>query len=276
MKKRSFVRAASLAALAAVGGCFATRSDVRVVQTDLATLRTEMVRSDAQLRTDLAAASSLIKTASDSIERMSARTVSIQGDVRGESRAIREQLLQIQTLLGQSQANINRIRAEMEARTNAMPVAPPPSYPPGAVGTSGPPVNDTTVVPVQVGPNQLYTNARDHLQRGSNSTARMLFQQLLREYPGYDQAADAQYFIASSYESEKNYAAADAAYAAVVQTYPSHARAPTALYKRALLFNEQKNTREAINLLEQVISRYPQSTEAQLATDRLKTIRPGF
>ncbi len=273
MSKRSIVRVASLAVLTAVGGCFATRSDVRVVQTDLATLRTEMVRSDAQLRSDLAAASALIKTASDSIDRLSARTASIQGDVRGESRAIREQLLQIQTLLGQSQANISRIRAEMEARTNAMPVAPPPTFPPG---TSIPLVRDTSVVPVQVGPNQLYTNGRDQLQRGSNSTARMLFQQLLRDYPGYDQAADAQYYIADSYEREKNYPAADAAYAAVVQTYPSHSKAPTALYKRALLFNEQKNTREAINLLEQVISRYPQSTEAQLSADRLKTIRPGF
>src|SRR5687768_4324490 len=132
---RRLSRIASLGALAALAGCFATRNDVRVVQTDVASLRMEMVRNDAQIRSDLAATTALLRAATDSVMQLSARTVSIQGDVRGETRNIREQLLAIQQLLGQSQATINRLRADIE-RSTAAPPAPvvPPVGIPGATG----------------------------------------------------------------------------------------------------------------------------------------------
>ena len=269
------VRLCSLTILVAAGGCFATRSDVRVVQTDVASLRMEMVRSDAGMRADLTAATALLRAATDSLVKVSARTVSIQGDVRGETRSIREQLLQIQTLLGQSQANINRIRAEMEARNNAAPASGiPPTNIPASSGSTGRPIGavpGADSASVQgAGPNQLYTNGRDQLQRGSAATARMLFQELLSKYPTSDLAPEAQFYIAESLSREKNIAGADAAYAAVVAKYPDHERAPTALYKRALLLAQQNNMTDARRLFNEVITRYPRTTEAELAADQLK------
>lgn len=269
-----------LAALVAVGGCFATRSDVRVVQTDVASLRMEMVRSDAQLRADLTQASAMLKAVSDSVLQVSARTVNIQGDVRGETRAIQQQLLQIQQMLGTSSQALQRLRADMEARANAVPVAPP-VVPPGT-GTAGaagavPPGGgklpaDTARPMNTVGPAKLYDDGRAQLTRGSASTARMLFQQLLSDYPTSDLAPDAQYYIAASLEREKNLAGADAAYAAVVSKYPDHEKAPSALYKRGSLLLQQKNNAAAKKLFEEVVARYPQSPEAALAADRLKSI----
>lgn len=264
-------RVLPLTAFVAVSGCFATRSDVRVVQTDVASLRMEMVRNDAQMRADLAAASTMLKAAQDSIVQVSARTVSIQGDVRGETRAILQQLLQIQQMMGQSSQTLQRLRADMEARANSVPVAVPPA---GAVPptSSTPPATDTGVVMNTVGPAQLYENGRAQLQRGSASTARMLFQELLSKYPTSDLAPEAQYYIAASLEREKNLAGADAAYAAVVTKYPTHEKAPNALYKRASLLLQQKNNAEAKKLFEEVIARYPQSPEATLAADRIKSL----
>jgi len=273
-------RLVPLVALVATGGCFATRGDVRIVQSDILALRTEVVRQQEQHQETLTQTLRLLQVASDSLSRVSSRTVSIQGDVRGEMRAIREQLLQVQTLLGQSQATIGRLRAELEARNNAAPVAPtvpPTSGPPTASGTRNPPagaaVDSAAMVPAGPGPNQLFTNGMDQLNRGSTSTARTLFQELITVYPSSDYVPDAQYWIAESLAKENNIAAADAAYAAVVSAHPTSAKAPTALYKRAQLLLRQNNTTQARQLFEQVIAKYPRSNEAALAEETLKTLR---
>ncbi len=273
-----------LAALVAVGGCFATRSDVRIVQSDVASLRAEMLRNDTEQRAALAQAARLLAATGDSLARISARTVAIQGDVRGEMRMVKEQLLQVQSLLGQSQANINRIRSELEARASELPpVMPPvgtgapPATPPGAtppVATTPPvagaPPADT--MPRGPGPSQLYQNGLDQLKRGSTSTARTIFQELLSNFPTSDLAPASQLYIAESLYKEKNFAGADVAYAAVVTKYGDSPLAPTAHYKRALIAVEQGNTAEAKRLLNEVISRYPRSDEAVLAADELKRI----
>ena len=255
-----------LVALVAAGGCFATRNDVRLVQTDLATLRADVNRHDEAARANLTQAIKLLQVATDSLARVSARTVSIQGDVRGEMRSIKEQLLQIQQLLGQSQATIARLRAELAERTaQAAPLVPPTSGLPG--------IMDTTAATRTTGPLELYQNARDQLNRGSTTTARSLFQELLSKYPSHEYAPQAQYWLATTYEKEKNLGAADAAYAAVVTKYENAPEAPMALYKRAMLFIQQANNAKARELLDQIIKRYPRSDEAVRAAELLPTLR---
>lgn len=270
-------RLVPLLALVATGGCFATRGDVRIVQSDMSSLRAEILKNQLEQRDALTQTMKMLQVASDSLSKVSARTVSIQGDVRGEMRAIREQMLQVQTLLGQSQATIARLRSEIETRSVA-PVALPPAgaVPPVVPPTSGrptsPPIVDSAAARAP-GPNQLYTDGRDQLTRGSSATARIYFQELLTNYPTSDYAPDAQFWIAESFAKEKNLAAADAAYAAVVSAHPTSVKAPTALYKRAQLSLQQGNTPQARQLLEQVIARYPRSDEAELAAEQLKTLR---
>src|SRR5690606_15348053 len=149
--------------------------------------------------------------------------VSLQGDVRGETRAIRQQLLEVQTLLGQSQAMLNRWRAEIELRQ---------TQPPAGGVVAPPDTSDTTqVAPPPLPPTTAYQGALDQYRRGSWSTARMLFQDLLANYPDSEHAPEAQYYMGMSYFQEKNLDAADAAFGAVVTKYPDSPRAPTALYK---------------------------------------------
>ncbi len=292
MRPHRVWRLIPLVVLVATGGCFATRGDVRIVQDNVLSLRTELLRQQEQHQESLNQALRLLQLASDSLARVSARTVSIQGDVRGEMRAVREQLLQVQTLLGQSQATIARLRAELEARTAPAAVYPPAvtgasDVPPAvsAAGSGGTPAGkggqpapvsapgDSVQVAAGPGPNQLFTNGMDQLNRGSTSTARTLFQELITTYPTSEYVPDAQYWIAESLARENNLPAADAAYAAVVSAHPTSAKAPTALYKRAQLLLRQNNTAQARQLFEQVIVRFPRSNEAALAEETLKTLR---
>ncbi|WP_396202421.1 tol-pal system protein YbgF [Gemmatimonas sp.] len=270
-----------LVVLVATGGCFATRGDVRIVQSDISSLRAEILKNQLEQRDALTQTMRMLQVASDSLSKVSARTVSIQGDMRGDMRAIREQMLQVQTLLGQSQATIARLRSEIESRSAAAVVAPPvgavpvgtvPPMVPPASGRTPPPAVDSVAVRAP-GPNQLYTDGRDQLTRGSSATARIYFQELLTNYPASDYAPDAQFWIAESFAKEKNLPAADAAYAAVVSAHPTSPKAPTALYKRAQLVLQQGSTPQARQLLEQVIARYPRSDEAELAAEQLKTLR---
>lgn len=287
---------APLATFVVLGGCFATRSDVRIVQSDVASLRTEMLRNDSEQRAALAQAIKLLAAVNDSLTRISSRTVSLQGDVRGEMRSVKEQLLQIQALVGQSQANLNRMRSEIEERNRAQ-MAPPPYIPGQSPPTTAAPPTAVQLPPTdtagtasraaadsvaraaldsamrQPGPAQLYQSGVDLLKRGSNATARTVFQELLSVYPGSDLAPDAQYYIAESLDKEKNLAGADAAYGAVVTKYPDSRWAATALYKQAQIAVAQGNIAEAKKKLEEVIKRFPRSNEAELAADQLKQLR---
>lgn len=263
---------------------------MRILQGDITAMRTEVLKNQLEQREALAQTQRLLQVASDSLTRVSARTVGIQGDVRGEMRAVREQLLQVQTLLGQSQATIARLRSEIEARNSALPPAaagapatsateqpPAPTRGgtsrPGTPAASAPSTAADTSSGALVGPNQLYTTGRDQLLRGATATARMTFQELITNYPQSDYAADAQFWIAESLAKENNVPAADAAYAAVVSAYPTSPKAPTALYKRAQLVLKQGVTAQARQLFEQVVAKYPRSDRAELAAETLKTLR---
>ena len=172
---------------------------MRIVQSDVSALRTELLKNDVAQRDALAQAVRMLAAISDSVSRISARTVGIQGDVRGEFRLVKEQLLQVQTLLGQSQANLNRLRAEMETRNSAAPPVTPPvnpstvppvtsagTTPPVAAAATGAAVAATDTIPRAPGgptASQLYQNGLDQLRRGSTSTARTYFRSCCRTTP---------------------------------------------------------------------------------------------
>ena len=265
MTRRRIGRSVAPLAFCLTGACFATRSDMRVLQGDILNFRTETTRADSARARQIASVAASLGTVADSVRATSDRITRLQGDNRGDLRSIQQQLLQIQELTGQSQRRLQEMRAEMEARPQQ--VAPPPvATVPG----------DTTVKnPVQSspGPNQLYQLAYDQLRRGSFGAARSGFEELLRLYPTSELAPDAQINIAEAYGAEGSAAAADSAFAAVVSKYPRSPRASTALYKIALSFARQGRRVDARTSMDRVVREYPTSDEADLARDWLRTNR---
>ncbi|MGQ0537629.1 MAG: tol-pal system protein YbgF [Gemmatimonadaceae bacterium] len=252
-----------------LSACFATRSDMRVLQQDIQTARLEAQRADSARARQLDAVSRLIGVVSDSVRELQTRVNRVQGDMRGEFREVQEQLIQIQELTGQSQRRLLDLRAEMEQRNQQMQQqAPPPA--PGDSGKA-PPVAATT--PAAPGPAQLLSLGRQQLAQRSYGTARAAFDELLRTYPESDLAPVAQLHIGETWAGEGNAAAADAAYNAVAAKYPSSASAPNALYKLGLSMANQGKRAEARLFMERVVRAYPQSDAARLADDWLKANR---
>ena len=95
----------------------------------------------------------------------------------------------------------------------------------------------------------------------------------VRRYPSFDEASAAQLYIAQSYAEERRTAEADSVYGLVVTKYPRSKDAPTALYKYGLSQLSQGKTAVARSALQRVVREFPSSTEAELARDRLRTIR---
>ena len=262
---RALVRRMAPVALVATGACFATQSDVRVLQTDVQTMRAERQRQDSVMQQRFDALMASLRTTNDSVRSLSNRLTTIQGNVRGDLYQMNQQLLQIQELTGQSQRRLQELRSSLEARQQDAP-APPP----GAARDSGAAPTSAAGSP---GPNQLFQSSLDQLRRGSPASARRGFEELLRLYPTSDVAADAQFYLGEAWATEGNAGAADTAYATVVTKYAQSQRAPTALYKRALLLQQRGNIALARTALNDLVRLYPRSDEAQLARDRLRTMQ---
>lgn len=248
--------------LVAAGGCFATKSDVRLLQEEVRTLRTAVVQADTARQSQGDSLARQVARSSDSLRALSARLASFQGSVSGQLYEIGRQVLTIEELTGQQQRRLQELRAAWETQAQQQPVQPPAAGSPDS--TAAP------AAPPSPGPAQLFILSLDQLRRGSYGAARAGFQQLLTQYPDFDDAAQAQLYIGESYAQEKNPAAADSVYQLVVTKYPQSAQAPTALYKRALLVRVEKPA-DARALLQRIVRDYPRSDEAQLAKDLLSS-----
>ena len=252
MKGWQFI--APVAALA-VTGCMASKADIRLLQDEIRTLRAMQGRADTARKTQADSALVAINRTNDSLRVLALRVASFQATVGGELFEMGKQLITIQELAGMSSKRIMELRSSMEERAQTMAST------------------DTTAAQAQPGPAQLFQTSFDMLRRGSYGTARAGFEELLRRYPEFEEASAAQLYIAQSFADERRTAEADSVYGLVVRQYPRSKDAPTALYKYGLSQLSQGKNAQARAALQRVVREYPSSTEAELARDRLKTIK---
>lgn len=246
----------SLAPVAAfaVTGCLASSSDIRLLQDEIRTLRAMQSRADTARSRQADSALALGARTSDSLRALTQRFAGFQVTIGGELFEMGKQLITIQELAGMSSRRITELRATMEERAQAM-------------------VGSDSAAPPAPGPAQLFQMASDQLQRGSFGTARAGFEELLRRYPDFEQASLAHLYIGQTYAQERRIVEADSVYSLVVVKYPRTPDAATALYKYGLSQLSQGKTAAARAALQRLVREFPSSTEAELARDRLKTIR---
>jgi tol-pal system protein YbgF len=268
--------------------------------------QTQAAQADSLRQAQLDRVIEQLGLVNDSLGRIGGQLAKFQGDVEGQVYAMGQQLIQIQELTGQSQRRLQELRAGLEAQRQTAVTAPVAGAPAAAdtgvlvgqasgqtsgqaptqtagkapsAGVSGTVTSSTgasagTAGPGGTpGPNQLYEMALDQLRRGSTTAARSALQDLLRQYPNADVAADAQFYVAETFAKEHDTVAADSGYRLVAQRYPSSDRAPQALFKHALVLQAQHKVQAARGAYEEVIRKYPRSDEAVLAKDRLRAVR---
>lgn len=248
-------RTAILGLCLGLAGC-ALKSDVRRVEAQLRTIRTEAARTDSVRAAALdSLAAGLIE-----MERRLARALeeqqrvlgSFQGELRTELLGVQQQLVQIQELTGQSQQRLSELRAQIERRSQS----PPDTGGGGAPGAA-----------------EMFDASMQQLRRGATTTARTGFLQFLATYPTHERAPDALFYVGESFEREGPDSAV-AYYEQVVKRYPDAPRAPQALYKLGLLAEQRGETAAARVYFERVVRGYPGSPEASLAREKLPSREP--
>jgi tol-pal system protein YbgF len=247
---------------AGLGACV-SKSDVQMVQGEVALLRAETLRRDSTRAAELAEVIQMQQRIMDSLA-VSRRSVGqLKGDISSDLYNIQQQLVQLQELTGQSQQRLSELRTQLEARSAQLESSP-----------AGPPAPGDSARPEAAGSasaDQMYEASLAQLRRGSTTTARLGLREMLRTYPTSPRAPDALYFVGQSFAAENPDSAA-AYYTQVVDKFPTSARAGSALYNLGLLAERRKDTAKARDAYQRVVDKYPQSDEAALARDRLKAL----
>jgi tol-pal system protein YbgF len=275
---RFLMRAVPALALVAGTGCFATRSDLAVLQSDLAATRGELLKADSARRAQLDRVIASMSSTQDTLRSMNRRFTDFQAGVRTNLENYGDQLIRVQSLLGVSQDELRRIRADIDrsrATGVAAPTAPAGATPP-AGGAATPPANPAPTDPSASagtpGPAQLFDVGRQQIQRGSPAAGRQALQDLLTNYPDHDLAPDALFYVAEAYAAEENEAAADSAWVEVYTKYPRSQRAAEAMYRHGVVLENGGRTREARRVYQEVISKYARSDAAKLAQGRMQNL----
>jgi tol-pal system protein YbgF len=262
MRTRTYAPAAVLL----LGGCLASKQDVFLIQNQLSAMQRASAHADSARTAQMRMVLDQLVQSNDSMRAVGGRLAKLQSTVATDHYEMGRQILQIQELSGQSQRRLQELRASLEERSQ-MAATPVPAAP-----SSGPPDTISRPAPGGPGPAQLFQSSLDQLRRGSATTARRGFEELVRSYPASEDAPEAMVYIAETYAAERNQVAADSVYGLVVQRYPSSPKAATALYKHALSLRSAGRTTAARAAFDRIVKDYPRSDEAALAREQLRTL----
>jgi len=238
-----------------LGGCVATKSDVRRIETNIARLE---ARQDSLAR-EVARQNRILM---DSIESGSELVRMVRGQLTDQLRQLQEMMVTTQQLLGQSQQRINELRADLaraEQERQQQFSTPAGGAAPVAGGED---------------PEELYRIGTEQLTEGNYATAEAAFRSILQQNPTHARAVDAQFSLAETLYKAGNLDDATKEFDQVVEQFPgSTERASQALLRAGNIAEEQKKTRAARTYYERVIARYKDTDAASEARRRLNRLR---
>jgi len=234
---------------ALLGGCVATKADVRLLRTDIESLRS---KQDSLYRETLRQSGTL----ADSVRSTSEVLRTTRGQLSNQIKQLQDMLITLQELVGQTSQRITQLREQAE---RAQQPAPQPS-----TGTPQPASGDA---------DELYRAGALKLQDGSPAAARVAFQQFLAQYSQHEHAADAQFGLAETYVLDDALGDAVDNFARVAEAYPASPRAPEALYRAGDLSEQRKRLDDARKYYNLVVQRYASSPSARLAQQKLAKLR---
>lgn len=247
----------------------ATPGSVRRVETQVAVLRAETARQDSARAAELARIIRLQQTVLDSLAAGRQALHILDARLGNDLVDIQRQLLQVQELTGQSQARLSRLQAQLDARAAAAQTEIATAMAGDSARTDSTPAAPASAASAD----QMYQGALQQYRRGSVLLARRAFLDFLSTYPNHPLVPDATYFVGETFETQ----APDSAllrYREVVERFPQSARAPTALYKIGLMAERRNDSATARATYQRLMQQYPRTSEADLARDRLASLKP--
>jgi tol-pal system protein YbgF len=248
-RMRGLIRAGLLAVAAPLllSAC-ATKGDVRNMRWDLERMqaRQDSVLFEIQRQNQLLL---------DSIRASIALTVDARGTTAAQLRQFETNVSQLGQLVGQVMGSLSRI----EQRLTGLDQRPGGAAPGGAAPGGGT-------------AEEYYGTGLQMMSQQSYATARMAFEQLIREFPEHERAPDAQFQVGQAFYHEQQFDSAYAALERVAEQWAEAPRAPAALFRAGAIAEERRDFARARRYFERVRSAYPRSDEARQAQQKLQSL----
>lgn len=245
-----------------------SREIIRIMQ-QLDTLQQTVQSMQKTIDSQTAIIRTLVEHASDNVNDMKSTVALLErnsqkGVASTDARfdTLTSQIQALSESLEEAKARIAKLSDQVAKTQNIIQTlnTPPPVQPGGQNGA----VPD---------PDTLFNSGKSYMTGGQYDLAIQAFQEFLKNYGESDMASTAQYYIGESYFAQENYAQAVEEYNTCLERYPNGSVLPAAqLHKSdALLKLNQKTA--AVKELRSLIQRYPKTREADIARQRLKSLR---
>lgn len=243
---------APIACIILMTGCVATKSDVRLLRTDIQALQT---RQDSLYRVSLGQMSAQ----ADSVRMLNETLRTVRGQLSNQIRQLSDMLITVQELMGTNAQTVRQLRDQLERQQTAAAAVPaqPPAGQPGSSADA----------------EALYAAGRAKLDEKSPAAARAAFEQILEQYPQHERAADAQFGLGEALLLDDDSAGAVSQFERVSSAYPTSPRAPEALYRAGQVSEQRTRRTEARRFYNLIVTRYGGTPSARLAQQRLTALR---
>jgi tol-pal system protein YbgF len=119
----------------------------------------------------------------------------------------------------------------------------------------------------------IYEAAMAAFNGGDYKAAATQLADFVRRYPASNYAANAQYWLGSSYLAQRDCKKAIPALQVVGTTYPDSVKAPDAMLNIGTCYVDLKDKKAAVKVFKELIAKYPDSTAAKAAKDRLPGLK---
>ena len=120
---------------------------------------------------------------------------------------------------------------------------------------------------------ELYARAKQLFDKGEYENAREVFRSFLKQHPKSKRGDNAQFWLGEIYYREKWYEKAILEYQKVIENYPKGNKTPSALLKQGFAFLNLDDKANARLILKELIRKFPDSNEANVAKNKLKTLK---
>jgi tol-pal system protein YbgF len=118
-----------------------------------------------------------------------------------------------------------------------------------------------------------YLAAYELVKKKQYDNALLAMQAFVTKYPQGGYTANAQYWLGELYMVKNDYANAMAHFTIVLQNFPSSSKCAPSLLKVGYALAAMGRNDEARDKLQEVIQKYPDTNAAQLATDKINTLK---
>ncbi len=122
-------------------------------------------------------------------------------------------------------------------------------------------------------PQEAYNLAYSDFVKGNYDLALLGFQNFIQQFQNSVLMANALYWLGESYFNKKEFPKAIETFDRVARDYPKHDKTPGSILKEGYAYFELVEKLRGKSYLKKVIEQYPRSNEAQLAKEKLTTIR---